>query len=56
MGIAHFFIRLLNRISQDVPDELAACLDCNKTECPIDCPRQRARAADLKAVRDSSSK
>jgi len=39
----------------DVPDEMAACFDCNAVQCPNEkyetCPNRLAHATALKAVR-----
>jgi hypothetical protein len=44
--------RILNRFSEDVPDELAACIDCNTVICGGDkfdkCTRRLGRVTSLK--------
>ena len=42
-------------IVYDVPDEMAACFDCNAVQCPNEkyetCPNRLAHATALKAAR-----
>jgi hypothetical protein len=47
---------LTKQIITDVPDEVAACQECNITQCVEGkfrkCPNRLARVAALKALRD----
>ena len=46
-------------IVYDVPDEMAACFDCNAVQCPNEkyetCPNRLAHATSLKAARARTS-
>jgi hypothetical protein len=50
---------ILRHVSTEVPDEMAACLDCRAAQCSYtryrDCPNRLAQAAALRALREQAA-
>jgi hypothetical protein len=53
--LQRFLAFLKRQIVTDVPDEIAACMECGVSQCVEskfrDCPNRLARVASLKAMR-----
>ncbi len=56
---AKFLAYLTRQIVTDVPDEIAACMECGETQCVEGkfrhCPNRLARAATLQAMQAQAS-
>ncbi len=56
---AQIWAFLIGHISDDVPDEIAACMECGAVQCTEGkfrrCPNRLARVAALKALRGSEA-
>jgi hypothetical protein len=56
---ARFMAFLTRHIVTEVPDEIAACMECGAVQCVEGkfrhCPNRLARAAALKAMRDQQA-